>query len=1811
MWELLPDCLVYDILETNCQSQGIALGLMCPEITDFEIGEAIHQSALTSVFRARRQKDDREVIIKTLNAEYPGIRDVAEIRREFQIGEKLKKIDGVIDVLSLETHGYGNQAIIMDPFGISLAYWMEKRERSPLEIEVFLKIARKVVWTMGAIHQAGIVHKDMVPRNLLVDEDGYDIRIIDFGISCELSRERQDPNLSRRLEGSMPYISPEQTGRMNRDLDYRSDYYSLGVTFFELLTGTLPFWADNVLEWIHSHISKRNPSPRDVNSDVPEALSNIVSKLMAKNAEDRYQSSFGLLSDLERCQSDFAQSGTISFFEVGKEDLSEKFQVSQKLYGRDEEVKTLQQIFERAASGGIELCLVSGYSGVGKTSIVNEIDKPIVREKGFFLQGKFDQYQRNTPYFAIARAFRGLIRQLMSETAEQLAVWKAAMLEALGQNGQLVVDIVPELESIIGPQPEIQKLPMTEAQNRFQQVFIDFVKLYANERHPLVIFLDDLQWSDPPTLQLLRQLVTSEDLTHLMVIGAYRSNEVDDGHPFILAVHEIEKTKEIEVIELAPLEASSVSELVSDCLGAEPADCQPLTDLIFETSEGNPFFVNELLKTLYEEGALKISVDSGRWEWDLERAKGLGLSGNVVEFVLEKLKRLPERTREVLQLASCIGNTFDLRTLAMIAESSSKETNRDLQEALQSNVIVPLDGSYRYAGEVDEDEVNPFYKFQHDRVQQASNELIDPAKETAVHLSIGRILRSRVKGGKFEEQLMEIVSHLNLARNLIVDPGEKLDLAELNLRAGVKGQESSAYDPALNCLDTGISLLPNDSWDAHYDLAKSLHTEYAKCAYQTGHYNEAEASIDSMLGQLRTNTERADLLSIRTRQYATTGRMEESIDAAIQGLSTLGIRFTSRPTGLSIQRELLLVKWNLRGRRIEDVAKSNELVDPEKLIAIRLLMEIFPAAFLSGSGNLLPYLVLKGVNLSLRYGNCPEAAFAYAAYGMVLCGVFVKPALGYEYGKLAVEISEQFEDITLKARILYVYAMFVHHWSNHWSTMTPWFKKGIEAGYQSGDLLYLAYSAQDCIIWDPRNDLETACREQLKYLTIVKRCEYQDSYDSGSLFLQMLMNFRGLTDSRFSLNDATFDENARVAGMRERKFMTGIANYHIYKLEIHFAYGSYERALYHLDAQDPMIKSSMSLPQIVRFYLISFLTLAQCYDRFDVIRQRSVMRRLRRDLKQMRRWADNCPENFLHIQLLMEAELARLDGDADEAIKNYGRAIVLARKNEFFRDEAMTSEMYARYFIHSGQEKAADGYLRASYMVYSRLGAARKLRQMEEEYPEQLLARSEPALTGGDQHLRSHSSTIDANLVDIESVLKASRVISGEIVIDQLLQTVMDILLENTGGQCGYFVIRNAESVTVVAESFSEKSREGEVQSELPFVVDNTNPVLPLSILNFVLRTKEHVVLDNASESNRFLKDDYIIREKPKSVICLPIHRQPDFEGAIYMENNLTVGAFTEARLEVMKMLAAQAAISIENAQLYDNLETKVRERTHELAETLDNLKLTQSHLVQSEKMAGLGTLVSGVAHEINNPTNFVNLGAASLEEDLNEFKALLFEMIGDDNDPEIVVEFKKKFHRFFLALQNINEGTLRIRTIVGDLRTFSRLDEAEQKTVPLVENLESTLRLVRSQYHDNIEFKCEFNANPEIECLPAQLNQVFMNLMVNACQAILAKDSSKKSAELPTREGAIIYGTVLLRTELVTNSNEVMVLFKDDGVGMSEEVKNRIFEPFYTTKEVGEGTGMGMSISYQIIEKHGGRFEIESTEGKGSAIQVFLPLEF
>ena len=1500
---------------------------MFPEIAGYNVDGLVARYFSSSLYQASSVSDGRAVLIKTLTAAFPDRRDIKRLEREFWVLNDFSGARGVMPVSDIRTLENGNRAIISDGSGQPLSQFLSSGASQDWSLERKVLIAVGLAEALDAVHARKMVHKNVAPQNILIDPQTWIVRLMNFEIATSLTHEHQDRSLSKRLEGSLPYISPEQTGRMSNDLDHRSDFYSLGVVIFELLFGKLPFKAQSQLEWVHAHIGKLPDFPAPNEQSLPPQLLDIVRRLLEKSPETRYQSCFGLLQDLYECHRQLARTGRIEPFVLGQRDVSEVFCIPQQLFGREAELARLRALFDTVVRGGSEICMISGTAGVGKSAIVDALDKNFFSANGYFLCGKFDQFERAKPYAGISAAFAGLVQNLLTESAETLADWRTDMLEVLGGNAQVLIDVIPELETVFGPQPAASALPPTEAQNRLQITFVNFVRHLSARGRPLILYIDDLQWSDGPTLNLLGRLATARDIGHLFIIGSLRDNEVDKNHQFSLMRDDIAKDRTVHDVILGPLNREAVGEIVAGAVRTVPEQVDDLSDLIYRQTEGNPFFVTELLKTFVDESHIQFDRKTGHWTWDFDAISKAKLSDDIVEFLIGNLGKLPSDTQEALRFAACIGHEFDLKMLSVVHQRSYGDLGLALMSALERNVILPLDEGYQLfdaaaikASTSLDLSVNPRFRFLHDRLHQAAYELIDDKNKQRVHLKIGRLLQQNAGSTPDDEQTVKITSHLNEACELIESGAEKEALARLNLRSAQIAHDASSYHSGLHYLRTARALLPQDAWASHYVLTKDIALLFAQTVYLNGLHEEADSELNTVLEYAHSALEKAQVLSMRTRHYSTLGRMQDSIEAALQGLQLLGIDISNNVDDSVVENEIRAIAENLGGREVADLINAPRMSDPEISAAVGLLMEIFPPAFLSGAGKLFHLLVLKSVNLSLRYGNSTETAFAFAAYGMLLCGTLNQPAKGNEYGKLALAMNDSFEDIGLKSRIIYVYTMFNHHWSHPWSSMTDLFKQGIESGYQSGDLLYLAYNAQDCIIWDPTLDLDTAIAQQTKYLEIVKDCNYADSYDSASLFLQMLLNFAGQTEGNYALGDENFDEAARLEGMRERGFITGVANYNIYKAEIHCLYRDFEGALPFVQDQEALCASVMSLPQLVRFRFLAFLTYANQETPADATQAAFMTEHV----EQMVRWAQNCPQNFSHLEMAMRAEQNRLSGNLLMAFEGYETAARIAGENGFLRDRAMIHELCMQAYRDAGLAGAADGNLRAARNCYQRWGATRKLEMLDDGASSQTGAlRIANAPTDAATFDKTGAITHDA--LDLASVMEAARAISSEIKLDALLSRTMKILLESTGAQRGVMVSKEGNHYAIEME---QKVDLGPVDAGATLAES-----VPLSVVNYVLRTRRPLVLDDASASTNFSNDPYVTARGTRSVLCAPIVRAEHFEGVIYLENDLAPGAFPEERVALVDLLAAQASISMENAKLYVGLEQKVQERTIELVQ--------------------------------------------------------------------------------------------------------------------------------------------------------------------------------------------------------------------------------------------------------------------------------------
>jgi predicted ATPase/serine phosphatase RsbU (regulator of sigma subunit)/tRNA A-37 threonylcarbamoyl transferase component Bud32 len=1521
-------------------------------LPNYQIGTQIYESANSLVYRGVRKKDNQPVILKMLKQDYPTPAELTRYRQEYEITHELD-LAGVIKAYALEKY-QNTLVIVFQDFGAeSLKQLIANR---PLTVEEFLPIAIQIADSLGKIHAANLIHKDINPSNIVVNHETKQLKIIDFGIASRLPRENPTLKNPEQLEGTLAYISPEQTGRINRSMDYRTDLYSLGVTFYEMLTGQLPFTATDAMELVHCHIAKTPAPVAEINPDVPPIISDIVTNLMSKNAEDRYQSALGLKADLEKClaltKKVFGNKLFSTNFQLAQNDFSGKLQIPQKLYGRDSQVNTLLQAFERVSQGAAEMMLVAGYSGVGKTALVHEVHKPMTGKRGYFAAGKFDQFQKNRPYSALSQAFNEFCRYLLMESAEILANWQTKILAAVGNNGQILIDVIPDLELVIGTQPEVAKVGPTEAQNRFNLFFLNFIKALCDREHPFILFIDDLQWADSASLGLLKSILLDDEIRHLLIIGAYRDNEVDSSHPFIMLVSELKKANAcINSIFLENLLGENVNQLLQESLLCFAKQTQSLTELIYQKTQGNAFFTHQFLLSLYEEALLRFDFEQHQWRWDVEQIAAQNFTANVVELMANKIDKLPSNTEAALQLAACIGNQFDLSILAIISELDKNETFKVLWNAIVEGLVQPLDENYKRLG-IDE---KTTFKFLHDRVQQAAYALIDKKHKRAVHLQIGRLLLKNTPADALAEKVFEIVEHFNHSLELLNNQNERLKVAELNLMAGQKAKMATAYGAALNYLAVGQQCLTDSSWETEYDLTLKIFTEAAEAAYLNGDFKQMEQLAKVVLQHARTLADELKVYEIQIPAYAAQNQQRKAIQIALIFLSRLDVLLPEEPTQEQVGMALQALQVSLSGKPIQSLIDLPMMTNAQSKLAMRIMVAVSPAAY-HVLPRLMILLILKQVELSLEYGNVSESSFSYVSYGFILCGIVSDFDSGYQFGQLALELLKRVAEKQLKTKIIFVFNDLVRLWKEHViETLQPLLGT-YQIGLETGDIEFSAYSLLVYLYFSYfiGKPLVTLEQEMAHYKNAMIRLKQEGTLNRYQLYWQVVLNLTGHSKHPCRLIGKVYDETIQLPLHQQANDRTVIHYVYLNKCILHYLFQEYVPAVENASKAEQYLDGVTGTLEVAIFHFYDSLARLALYSSLPQ-QQQAVLTKVSANQQKMKLWAEHAPMNFQHKYDLVEAEQARVLGQLN-AIEWYEKAIAGARENEYLNEEALAYELAAKFYLGRCMDKFAQSYLKEAHYRYQQWGATAKVADLEAKYPQLLTT---PTIFSANVSaietvmISSATQLQPSTVLDLDSVHKASQTLAGEIILSKLLKKMMHIVIENAGAERGLLILKkeNGQSEWVIE---AEGAINGDIVSVLQSLsVENR---LPSTIVNYVARSHEPVVLANAMGDGIYIEDSYIRQHQLKSVLCNPILHQGQLIGLLYLENNLTEGAFTPARLKIVEMLSSQAAISLENALLYRTLELKVEQRTKQLADanqeiTRLNERLKEENLRMSAEL--------------------------------------------------------------------------------------------------------------------------------------------------------------------------------------------------------------------------------------------------------------------
>mgnify|MGYP003384635543 CR=1 FL=1 len=1470
-------------------------------LEDYTFTHTVRETDEFIIRRGHRNSDQTPVLtITTHRQKKTSAASLARLEHEYSLRHELNPACSA-QALALIQNDEQAALVLTDAGGIPL----DQLINSPLAIPIFLRYAIGIARALAQLHKQDIVHKDIKPANILLDPATGETRMMGLGIASLIPREQQAPVPLEVIAGSFPYMAPEQTGRMNRSIDARSDLYSLGVTFYQMLTGGLPFNALDPIEWVHCHIARQPTPPLKLRPDLPLVLSKMILKLLAKTAEERYQSALGVEFDLQECQRQWQASESIAVFPIASHDVSGRLLIPEKLYGREQQRRQLLDAVGRVVNNGkLEMAMVSGYSGIGKSALVNELHKAIVQPRAIFVSGKFDQFKRNIPYATLALAFQALVRQILSQSEEELDQWRQAFLHALGANGKLMLDIIPELKFIIGAQATPIDLAPVEAQNRFQMVFRQFLAVCATSKHPLILFLDDMQWMDAASMQLLQHLMTQANLQYFLLVGAYRNNEVGPAHPLLATLSTIKNSgTPITDLVLTPLQEEDIAALVADTVMSESEQVAALAQLVYDKTAGNPFFTIQFLTRLADEKLLRFETANNQWQWDLAGIRSKGFTENVVDLMIDKLQSLPEATLEALKVFAYLGNQSEVGNLALVHGHSVGATHEHLWPAVRLGLVLRQGNLYR---------------FQHDRVQEAAYTLTAEEARPALHLHIGRTLLSQLTTAAIEEEPFGLVNHFDRGIDLITDETERNWLRQLNVLAGKKAKLAVAYASAHNYFSQAISLLPEDGWDSCYQDSFGLFLSLAECEYLLGNYGAADQSFGLIQSHANCDLDRAKTTILRAALYQISGRLEAAVTTLLQTLQLFGFHFPQDPVEIQheMQIEQAKVITNLAGRKISDLLHLKEERDPEVRVLLELLSQSAVTLYLARP-QIFPLNALKTLNFALRNGNTETSCLAYSYYAILLVSQN-EIARAFEFSELAILLNQNFGDSKRKGRLLFNHGNYIHAWRKPMAGGVDILQQGFVACEEAGDLVFACYCAH-IGIWNriEKGDTLPQVLEAIKqYLPFVAQCQNMVVMQMLRLYQQFIFLLQGLTWESTSFDDDHYSEHQGLAVLTQANFGTGVTRYHIIKQISYFMFGNYSAAFSAAQAASPMLRAVKSSLIEANHHFYYALTLCALYlDAEPTVRQQYAQMLQEQKLK-LAKWAENCPENFATRYQLMLAEIARVEERNDEAMTHYEHAIELAHRHDFIQNEALAHELAAQFYFGRSFDRVGKTYLLEAHRLYGEWGASAKQRQLERRFPG-LAAR----VAAND----SGSASTRIEQLDVQSVIKASQAVSGVLELKSLIETLLQIVIENAGAEQGLLILPSEDGHGYQIEASAVTDNDGVQVQFLQTPVSSNH--LPEMVLQYVLRTHEKVLLDDAAGENPYSQDEYLRQTLPRSVLCLPLLKQGHLDGMLYLENRLAPGVFTPARVAVLEVLASQAAISLSSASLLLNLQQENSER--------------------------------------------------------------------------------------------------------------------------------------------------------------------------------------------------------------------------------------------------------------------------------------------
>jgi predicted ATPase/class 3 adenylate cyclase/ActR/RegA family two-component response regulator len=1597
----------------------------------------------------------RPIICKVLKWESITPKEKAALRNEYEILKSLERKLYIIQVYEL-IEREDTYALILEDFGgKSIRALVEERKFTLIEI---LKIGIASASALAEIHASGVIHKDINPANLVLNPHTGELKVIDFGISERISLKSLSLHSPERLEGTLAYISPEQTGRMNRTIDHRSDLYSLGVTLYELCCGKVPFDSIDSLEMIHAHIASYPVDPNLVNPNLPNVISEIIIKLLEKIGESRYQSALGLKVDLEKCLDLLLTKGSVDDFELGEKDFSANFQIPQKLFGRQEDIIKLFDAYSSAFDGDRTTVLIEGLSGTGKSALVHELFKILKNFQGvktYYISGKFDQFQKSIPYYAFNKAFNSYISFLLSEQKDFITSKRAEILKSLNGMGSVLLEIIPDLELITGHLEKADELDASQAQNRLFYLFKKFMLSICNATNPLVIFIDDLQWADSGSLGLIKILMNDTEIRHMLFIGAYRNNEVTATHPLAVLIDDsIEKEARIEKIEIHNLTLPDIKSLIAETLFKKEEEVTEISELVFSKTSGNAFFVNQFLKSLYDKNLIYFDNTKPQinpeWKWDFQKILFEKITDNVVLLMTEKILELTGSASHCLQIASCLGNKFNLRMLSLILNKDVKESFTLIWEAIQKNLLIPV-GEYKIiltsvSGETIPDDFDLEINFVHDRIQQSAYSLFDVDQKKAIHHKIGKIYLENFTQEERNEKIFEIIHHLNFSSDLLITESEKLDLAKLNLQTGKRAKHSGAYEAGLSYFESGLQLINNfNETPDLVSLRIDLYSEACETSWLLGLTEKMNSFAQEVLHLANSPLQKIKIYRVLITYHVSIGNGIDALQKATEILKELGVSIDVFPSQVAIVRELIKTKITLAGKKIASLANMPKIKNPRPLAIMEILSLASSPAY-TASPNLLPILVFKQVAITAKQGIAGASSFAYMTMGLISCGVLNDIDGGYEFGKLSLQLLDKYPSPEFAPKTNTVYNSFVRLWKEPLRNTIAPLLDSYKACLDVGDLEFAGIACYTHVFHSfcAGKELGSLSKEMDLYDRVLDNINQSHRLPYHKILYQLIDIYSGKTENPHILRGENYDYEVGMPIHIKRNDKSAIFTVNLYKGILAYHFGKIELAVDSLKEAEKEIDSVVASPQLAVLMLYLSLSYIRYAKENPALLNRSLLRKIKKNQKKLFFWSKYCKENFLHKYYLVEAEFAGLLKKEKDAKYFYDLAILHARGNEYLQEEALAWELAGKFFSGTN-EILAEVYLQKAYTCYLKWGGFAKTKSLEELFPNHIrnLKNSQIFKETLDTKRSTRKSTILAtssttslDSLDLNSILKASQAISSEIDLPTLISSLMKLMAENAGAEKGYLIME----------------ADGDFWIETEYGVDNQSFTriklnefenIASSIVNYVINSKSSAVLENAIEQSAHT-DEYIKKKKPKSILCMPLLNRGEMSGILYLENNLITGAFTEQSLNLLTLLSSQAAISIQNARFYQHL--KRVNQSYERFVPREFLQLLEKKSILDVELG-----------------QFIQRQMTVLFCDIRDFTTLSEEM-----NPEENFKFINSFLRRMEPAISKNKGF--IDKYIGDaiMALFSeRADDALLAAIEMRANLSAyNLHREKSDYH-------------------------------------------------------------------------------------------------------------------------------------------------